>query len=516
MKKENKDTKRLLSLILIVLLITIILVGGTYAFFTAVFTGVEEDTTITIGGGSLGIHMDGGNIITLSNIYPREEAWDTKRFTITGNNNTSLHMPYYLNLIVTENTFRSGSLTYILESQNTSNTGATLPAITLQRGIPTGAGIHPLGGGTFDTVGTDMVHTYYLTFFFPSRGVAQNEDQGAIFNAHVGISGEAPILAENQIKDNNSQIREGSPNFRIVANNANRDAEEGLWRVPDEHGEALVFRGTHQGLNNNVIFAGHQWKILRIEGNGNIRMIYNGVCTLNAEGTNCEEGINGATAGNRTLIANAEFNVAWRNHGRYIGYMFGETTGTFNEQHAHIHDSTIKTVVDNWFNENITGFNKELVANDTIFCINRTIGSLAIHQARGVNQVGTGLDRTPTGYASWDVVATELPTLICPRSEDRLTLPIALITLDEANMAGGRGNQTNNDFFLKSGVVYWTMSPSGFSNGSGFVPTHLVNNNGNLFSIVNPLNGVRPVLALNSNVTFSSGDGSASTPFIVN
>jgi len=194
MEKENKDTKRLLVVALIMLLITVGLFGGTYAFFTAVFTGVEEDTTITVTGGSLGIHMDGGNMINMQNIYPREEAWDTKRFTITGNNNTSLEMEYFLNLVVTENTFQSGSLTYTLVSLNTSNSGSPIPEIATQRAIPTGAGVHSLGGGFFDQPGNDMVHTYYLTFFFPSRGVPQNEDQGATFRAHVGITGEAPVI----------------------------------------------------------------------------------------------------------------------------------------------------------------------------------------------------------------------------------------------------------------------------------------------------------------------------------
>jgi len=197
-QEKQRSTKKRLG-ILLVLLIGLMLIGGTYAFFTAVFTGVEEDTTISIGGGRLGIHMDGGNIITMNNIYPRAEAWETKRFTITGNNSTPLEMEYFLNLVVTENTFQNGSLTYTLESQNTSNTGTPMSSIIEQRGIPTGAGVHPLGQGVFNQPGNDMVHTYYLTFYFPSRGVPQNEDQGRTFRAHVGISGEPTVNASNMM-----------------------------------------------------------------------------------------------------------------------------------------------------------------------------------------------------------------------------------------------------------------------------------------------------------------------------
>jgi len=187
-REEVKGNKRVAA-ILLALLIGAVLIGGTYAFFTAIFTGVEEDTTITIGAGRLGIHMDGGNIINMQNIFPRSEAWETKRFTITGNNDASLPMPYYLNLVVTENTFSENSLEYTLTSQNTTNDGTPVASIGTPRGIPTGPGSHSLGGGIFDQPGNDMVHTYYLAFFFPSRGVAQNEDQGATFRAHVGVVG---------------------------------------------------------------------------------------------------------------------------------------------------------------------------------------------------------------------------------------------------------------------------------------------------------------------------------------
>jgi len=505
----QKEKKRLA--ILLVLLIGLVVIGGSYAFFTAVFTGVEEDTTITIGGGSLGIHMDGGNIITLSNIYPREEAWDTKKFTITGNNNTSLHMPYYLNLVVTENTFQSGSLTYTLASQNTSNDGAPLPSIVNQMGIPTGAGIHPLGGGTFDTAGTDMVHTYYLTFFFPSRGVAQNEDQGAVFNAHVGISGDrtyqtlrSAILIEHPIRARTTEL-----DLTVVANNANRDAQEGLFQIEDEHGVAYFFRGTH-ALNNNVIFAGHQWKVLRVEGNGNIRMIYNGVCPDNQ----CT--INGSNAGATTTIGSSPFNaLADRNAPdwdiRHVGYMYGDSCDTLEECNTNINESTMKRFVENWFNENITGINRSMVSSSTFFCNDRT------HNPATFGFPSSGR----FGFNSRARITGEgLPTLICPEANDRFELSVGLITVDEFNLAGGRRDISNTDFFLRTGADYWTMSPHNFwlvGNADNTFLMSMVQSNGSMptQTMGSATRGVRPVLSLDSGVTILSGDGSSSNPFIV-
>jgi len=524
-KSKKRERKAYTLGVLLMLLITFSLFGGAYAFFTAIFTGVEDDTTITIGGGTLGIHMDGGNIITMNNIFPREEAWDTKRFTITGNNNTSLHMEYFLNLVVTENTFQNGSLTYTLESQNTSNTGTPIQSITTQRGIPTGAGVHSLGGGVFDEPGTGMSHTYYLTFFFPSRGVPQNEDQGATFRAHVGITGDGSAATQpmepnfpdgsagNEIVSNNPFRM--NPDFTIVADNSNRETQEGIFRVEDDHGDAYIFRGTHL-LNNNVIFAGHQWKILRIEGNGNIRMIYNGICTLNSEGTNCTEGINGNTAAAATTIGTSQFNTQ-AIHARFVGYMFGSETGTFNEQHANVNNSAVKTFVDNWFNNNITGDNRDRVANNTIFCVDRSIANQEVHTWFGIEEVGTGLGTEPTVYGtSGRVRLTGLPTLVCPRAEDRISLPVGLPSQDELNMAGGRGGFDNNDFFLRTNGRYWTISPLFNLSSNAIVrPVHV---NGDIIGttgIVVDSSGVRPVLSLNSDVVFARGNGSAATPFVV-
>jgi len=525
--------------ILLVLLIGLIIIGGAYAFFTAVFTGVEEDPTISIGAGRLGLHMDGGNDIVMNNIYPRVEAWETKRFTITGNNDTPLHMEYELSLIVTENTFSTNALTYTLESQNTTNDGIPMSAITTQRGIPTGPGVHTLGQGFFDEPGNDMVHTYYLTFFFPSRGVAQNEDMGRSFRAHVGV-GEATnhtlrsaILADNQVRtdadftqvivdqetwDNAysydwecSWMQEWDPAYecdQIVYNREGMSLQSGLFQTNDEHGNAFFFRGSHQGVNNNVIFAGHQWKILRIEGNGNIRMIYNGECPNNQ----CT--INGNNAGENATIGNSAFNTQI-NHNRFVGYMFGSETGSFNEQHANTHNSTIKNFINNWFEANITGEHLDMVASNTRFCNDRSL-TVAYNNATS----GLGLNAAHWGFLGRQTA----PSLACPRDEDRLELPIALPTADELIMAGAGVWNHESVFFLGTEVNFWTMTPFLTMTGSDAtgartwpMPTiEFGAENMGIMGHSSELSAaVRPVISLNANTPVIRGNGSATDPFIV-
>lgn len=78
--------------------------------------------------------------------------------------------------------------------------------------------------------------------------------------------------------------------------------------------------------------------------------------------------------------------------------------------------------------------------------------------------------------------------------------------------AGGRG-ANNTSYYLYNGQNYWTMSPF-YWNGYAYV--FVVDAPGFLYGdYVHNSFGIRPVINLNPNVTFSSGNGSLDTPFIV-
>jgi len=290
------------------------------------------------------------------------------------------------------------------------------------------------------------------------------------------------ILAENP-------LRTGA-DFSIIANTA---AQEGLFSTTDNYGTTHFFRGTHAGLNNNVVFGGHQWKIIRIDGAGNIRLIYNGTCPNN----DCA--INGNTGGSATSIQTGPFNNQV-NHNRFVGYMFGAATGTFDEQHANVNDSAVKTVVDSWFNT-LSQEDRELLVTSS-FCTDRTL----------VN--GTGLDVTSTDYGAMPRVETgRAPTLTCSRTEDVLSLNAGLITIDEASMAGGVWRVANTDNFLRTGQIFWTMTPRRVT-GNIASEFDIAANGGLDRSDVSANRGIRPVVVLNKEVTFE-GTGTLTDPYII-
>ena len=198
----NDSKKTLIKGIILLMLVAII--GTTYAYFAASITGAESTSTLVASGGTMEIVYDNlSGAINAPNIYPREEAWITKNFTVTGNNSTTKDMKYKLVLKVDKNTFSKGTitvtpeaelvtipsaLTYSLTSINTSNKGTVVPSLTNQS---INISEISLGIGSFPN-GEDMVHTYTFELFFKDTGENQNADQGKQFAAYISIK-EAPF-----------------------------------------------------------------------------------------------------------------------------------------------------------------------------------------------------------------------------------------------------------------------------------------------------------------------------------
>ena len=86
-------------------------------------------------------------------------------------------------------------------------------------------------------------------------------------------------------------------------------SEQGLYAVPDDYGTSYIYRGDVE--NNNVYFGGFYWKIIRMNGDGSIRLIYNGT-TPDATGNN--------TSINNTTY---QYNNKYYDP-TYVGYMYGK------------------------------------------------------------------------------------------------------------------------------------------------------------------------------------------------
>ena len=282
-------------------------------------------------------------------------------------------------------------------------------------------------------------------------------------------------------------------------------SDKGLYQGTDDYGTTYFYRGNVK--NNIVQFAGFYWQIVRINGDGSIRLIYDGT-EKNATGV--KQSIN-----NRTYQFNSKYNDP-----AYVGYMYGNPDGTtFDEVHNNTNNSTIKMAVDNWYKTNIAdkGYSS-YVSNAVGFCGDRTLAS------------GDGVSTTQYSYfGAYQRFQKKSPQFTCPNKERDLytttdssignkvlTYPVGLVTYDELVFSGMDYDHVNKLAWSYSTQHYWTMSPSYFDAAWGSAYEWILLSAGYLpIAWVTSGYGARPVINLKSDTLITGGIGTSSDPFVV-
>ena len=236
----------------------------------------------------------------------------------------------------------------------------------------------------------------------------------------------------------------------------------------------------------------------------------------------------------------------------YITLTGGKDIDTaWREMQTNTTSSTVKTVVDNWFNNtfrtyfttNEADYNDYL--EDTIWCNDRSINTIDVALPSGWSQNSTidhGFD--PNGgsiynslwYSSYGRVKSGIPSLTCSNKNDSftvtesetgngaLTYPVGLLTADEMVLAGGQLRPDEEiyeeyvipDFYLNTNQEWWGMSPGIFYSGSVSLASEFyVDYNGDVSHWnTNETHGVRPSISLKPGVKVrDDGDGTAASPY---
>ena len=248
------------------------------------------------------------------------------------------------------------------------------------------------------------------------------------------------------------------------------------------------------------------WRIIRINGDNSIRMIYTGTSAPDSntkvvmtESTNSSEYIRATSAGMSRFNQNV-------NSAEYVGYMY-----TIGQQHGTSQSSDIKTYLDNWY-ANYTDLNKTgTKITDQIYCNDRTA---SISRSGTAGEISSWASTGTTYYYGtylrlYGDSSNPSPSLKCTNTNDKFTsttakgngklsYSVGLITADEVNMAGADNHWSNNDSYYLSGAYYWLGSPSGFYNGSSI--EFSVIEDGSLFSydVDRGDRGVHGVVSLSS------------------
>ena len=208
-----------------------------------------------------------------------------------------------------------------------------------------------------------------------------------------------------------------------------QDNTNGIYMTTDTDSGSPVYyyRGN---VDNHVLFANLCWRIIRTTETGGVKLIYDGVPS-NGQCNN---------TGDNSTIGDSAFNSTY-NNAKYVGYMYGSSI----DDTTYTDDSTIKTIIDTWYKNNMTDYTTQL--EDTVFCNDRSYTT-------------SGSNLNFGAYTR--LYANKTPTLKCQNTSDKfaveaingngaLDYSVGLITTDEMAYAGGIFNTSNNHFYLYTG-----------------------------------------------------------------
>ena len=512
----KKKQKRVMVYVMIISLICV--VGVSYAFFTAGMSS-ETSTTVRADAGTMKITYDGGANINLAGIYPKDDVWVTKTITVTGNNTTDAEMYYKLTLVVDSNTFKTDDpLQYELVSTNTSTNGEIIPNIT--KTDITGTSIE-LGSGKFKKA-NNAKHTYLLKIYYPKKATSQNANQGAAFSAHVEItSAKAPTvsnLAETILANNEVKAPITTPGAAIST-----ASEALLASTEDDYGTSYYFRGAV--TNNYVEFANKCWRIVRVGGDGSVKLILHNDNTTGAANP-CDAANNSDSAAfarySGTTYKSA-FNKRY-NDNAYLGFKYGTPgSSTYEATHANTNDSTILNNLETWYTNNLKTYADAIA--DTEWCNDKTnVTDTTFNPSdySNVNGSGYGINDTYYGATKRLLSADNKaggtgPSLKCNGELSKITSKVGLITADELAFAGYAFERNNTTTYLQENATdsrWWSLSPGRF--GSSYACVWFVGGSSVDFNdyYVDNSYGLRPSISLKS-TTNVTGNGTSDKPYKV-
>ena len=503
-------------IVLVVLVLILIISGVTYAILT--WTGSRVNIGLT--SNCFTIDYTKGNDIANASIKALNESdlISDNKFTIKegialtyaniGIKSTCTIEGYgslYLNVTTLSSAFSTGNskgaLKYaVLDNTSTTSTVTVTSLLNQQFNIVSKGSITSTGKITLLTkqLSNTKLNKYLIVIYADVSKIA-NDAMDASFNGTVSADANQGNIAKATLASLNLSLSSGTPNFTKTSI---EDGTNGIYSVEDDLGTSYYFRGNV--TNNYVKFVNKYWRIIRINGDGTIRVIYAGT-SAHANGYD-DYGTNDMSIGTSTFNPSRDDNT-------YVGYMYGtKGASTYANTHSNTTNSTIKTKLDSWYDTNIVNTGNEKYIADAIYCNDRSVSS------------GTGIGTTNTTYAAKTRRDNGTPTLKCANNNDKftksttigngkLTKMIGLITSDEVMYAGGT-TSTNKEYYLYSGIRYWTMAP--YSYVSGIAGVDYVHREGSLDSlVVNGADGaVRPVVSLKSDA-ISGGSGTAASPFLV-
>ena len=536
-----------------IFLVLLILVGLTYAYFLTKINGNTNDKSISVTTANLILKYDDINDILISeNAVEPGKSW-VKTFSATNKGNKAVTYGVALeNLINTLE--RTEDLVYTLECKQYLKNGYTVtdkvPSGTISG---TCTGIEETEFPTLssiivqNTIDDDKVQAYTLTVTYKEANTNQSVDMGKQFSAKVNIVDPntfgaygtgtlASAIISSAKKGGENRTTWGTSTIPSSADTSS--TERLLNSAPDDYGTSYYFRGNV--LDNNVTFAGKNWKIVRINGDGSVRLVLDGLENKIAFNSSADDnayvgymyGLTGQTSSNtnQCVKLNSDGTAAEVDRTNTteetcvaVGNKWAPTA--YDATHTNVVSSTIKTNLEAWYKTNIIDTNNTVYIAENIFCNDKTLKS------------GTGIGKENTTYNGRYAASLECAkgvnndysrftsknntsdtTIKGVKVNKDLTYPVGLLTSTEVKYAGmgvlNTATMSYKSAYLSDSGFYdwWLMTAYNYSDSSASVGH--VRSEGYFDRVVNATNfALRPAINIKSSVLINGGDGTSSNPY---
>ena len=509
-----KKKKIIIYSSIIVLIVLTIILFTTYAFITTKVSGNSSGKKYQAISKIIRIEYSDGKETLSSNINDTFTPGSviTKTFTVTNTGDDEIDYTIYLENVT--NTFtRYNDITYELyDSSNTKIYEGVFPKTD------------NIISDTYKLKKNEST-TYTLKVIYNNSEENQIVDSGKKIDAKISFVGATlknAILASAK-KGGENRTTMGTTKTEFTAISGANDRL--LNNAPDDYGTSYYYYGAV--TDNYVSFANKIWRIVRINGDGSVRLVLDDVAK--------------DTSGSAITT---KFNASY-NDNAYVGYMYG-TPGstTYDATHKNINDSTIKKAVDKWYEDNLKN-NYANYLSDTLFCNDKTLASNGIGGV--TTQLGYGTNETY--YASAERleystgttdITTAKPTFKCAESatndysrftvnvttlsngnktNGNLKYPIGLLTADEVSFAGAyKYGKANKSYYLYNSSMtsrWWLSSPN---YGSDSIASEWIvfGLGGDIGSFtVDSNNAFRPSINLKADLLVDGGDGTSTNPYTI-
>ena len=575
----NRRTKIIVS-VAGVFVILLALLGITYGYFLTRVIGNTNDKSISVTTANLRlVYEDGSPNVIEEDLSPSNTIYE-KTFTVT--NEGTANITYGVFMIDVINTFeRKNDVKYTMEcsTDGTLNCGTVTTETTFPNGIS------ELVTATIEPTKT---HTYTFKFTYKDSGTDQSVDMGKKLQGKIQIyasnnngiiipyesntlafnilnngsdvtiktqTGEfvedpicgygqecldniatgcpgtcyAPETVQTIIETKNTKYIKDNPDFDSFANGTSWDetlqdyTNDGIFTAEDDYGTSYYYRGP---ITNNYLTIGTTcWRIVRIEGDGSVKLI------LEDQDESCSEEMNGnwdiptTTGGTQktgnfgyTLTANNDAIINYLNKdGFATNYENSMATAFKNYQTGPMSSYISDLKPGNWC------LNDKAYANSSVDLTTEA----PLTETEKINMQNNGISFYYDSYVRLSGNSIKTLTLKCngtvmDKFDSNTNMYVGTLTADEILYAGAsKAYPPNlnyyliNDYQIYNQKNFWSLSPgvymrimytSAFSLGST-APLFDYDISSNF--------GLRPSVSLRSGIELLSGNGTIGNPYVI-